>query len=126
LSLLEANSEAALPVMTGSPPNTVAVRVDNANKVFPAAANNPRNVTMVIKAATGLVTCRFTLSQLHPFNGTPRTIVRAVSGEGVIVRSGTESRAWGFFLLPQLPSSFFEAVTRTPILSGQMVFENLP
>lgn len=126
LSLVEANSEAALPVMTGSPANTVAVRVDNANKVFPAVASNPRNVTMVIKASTGLVTCKFTLSQLHPFNGTPATIVRAVSGEGMIVRSGVESRAWGFFLLPQLPASFFEAVARTPVLSGQIVFEGSP
>jgi autotransporter-associated beta strand protein len=126
LNLVEANSEASLPVMTGSPANTVAVRVDNASKVFPDVLNNPRKVSMTITPATGLVSFKFSLSQPHPFNGSPATVARAVSGVGMIVRNGTEQQAWGYFMLPQLPSSFSEKTTATPILSGQAVFEKIP
>jgi autotransporter-associated beta strand protein len=126
LNLVEANSEASLPVMTGSPANTVSVRVDNASKVFPDVLNNPRKVSMTITPATGLVSFKFSLSQPHPFNGTPATIARAVSGVGMIVRNGTEQQAWGYFMLPQLPSSFSEKTTATKILSGQAVFEKIP
>jgi hypothetical protein len=126
LNLMEANSEAALPLMTGSPANTVAVRVDNKNKVFPDVLNNPRKVSMTITAKTGLVSFKFTLSQPHPFNGSPATVTRAVSGVGMIVRNGADKQAWGYFLLPQLPSSFSEKTTATKILSGQAVFEKIP
>lgn len=129
LELVEANSEAALPVMTGGAANTVAVRVDNASKVFPDVLNNPRKVSMTITSATGLVSFKFNLSQPHPFNGTPSPVVRSnVSGFGIIVRSALNQpqSAWGYFLLPQLPSSFSEKTTLTPILSGQAVFEAIP
>jgi hypothetical protein len=135
LNLVEANSEASLPVMPavapnppnpGNPVNSVAVRVDNASKVFPDVLNNPRKVSMTITSSTGLVSFKFSLSQPHPFNGSPSTVARSVAGVGIIVNNGGDKQAWGYFLLPQLPSSFSEKTTATKILSGQAVFEKIP
>jgi autotransporter-associated beta strand protein len=126
LILTEANSETAGPAMTGSVANSVDVKVDNASKVFPNVNvnANARKVSVTFTASTGLMSFKYTLSQAHPFPGaSPATITRAVTGAGMIVRSGSEQRAWGYHLLPQLPSNFSEKTTATPILSGHAVFE---
>jgi hypothetical protein len=80
----------------------------------------------VINAKTGAVSGRFTLSQGHPFGGTPAVINRTVSYQAMIVQNGGVQQGWGYFLLPQLPANISEKVTATPILSGQATFQKVP
>ncbi len=83
--------------------------------VMPTAGspNNPGKAALSINKSTGFVSGRFTLSDLSG------AVIRKVAFEGMIIRPPTGTRkAFGFFLLPQLPNPATSA-----ILSGQVVVE---
>ena len=97
-------SEAGVPSSTN--PN-VAVYINTANKVT-LSVTNPGNVKLTsFNASTGAFTGQFTLKDAP---AAPRT----VKFQGQLV--ATESRGYGYFLLPQLAAP-------SPILSGRVVLE---
>ena len=126
VELLEANVEGALPTTLVPAANQTGFSVSTSNRAVADVVNNPRKVTLVINAKTGAVSGRFTLSQGHPFGGTPAVINRTVSYQAMIVQNGSVQQGWGYFLLPQLPANISEKVTATPILSGQATFQKVP
>lgn len=72
--------------------------------------DNPAKTTLSINKATGVVNGTFTL-----LDG---TMTRKVKFEGMIVRPASgDSKATGYFLLPQIPAPGTKA-TAAPILSG--------
>jgi hypothetical protein len=125
VELVEANVESAAPQTTVPAANQTGFSVSTANKAVADPVNNPRKMTLVINAKTGVISGKFTLSAPHPFGGSPAVITRVVSYLGLIINNGSAQQGWGYFLLPQLPSNATEKATATPILSGQAVFEKL-
>ena len=87
--------------------------------VLPAAGgpDNPGKATLAINRNTGLVTGTFTLVETSPL------LTRKPAFQGMIVRSATgTTRAEGYFLLPQIPSTG-QTILTSPILSGKMLIE---
>lgn len=123
LSFVEANVESASPAG-----NFVSVNVNFSHKVAVTSANE-RKTTLAINPRTGAISGRFSLSDAHPDlanGGKPATINRTVSYLGMIVRDNLGTQGVGYFLLPQLPATKDIPVGRTPILSGQVLFDRLP
>jgi len=120
----EANVESALPVPTFEDFN-----VSPTHKAV-VVGPNERSVTLKITPKTGVISGGFRLSQPHPDlanGGTPAVINRSVSYLGLIVKDGsTVEQGIGYFMLPQLPTSAAQSNTKTPILSGQILFSKLP
>jgi hypothetical protein len=81
-------------------------------------------MTLTITPRTGLLTGRFVVAEPHPFLFAP-VITRTVSFLGLIVKDGGGTQGLGYFMLPQLPGSAVQPTNQTPILSGQMIFDNL-
>ncbi|MCA1964520.1 MAG: hypothetical protein LDL31_11290, partial [Prosthecobacter sp.] len=79
----------------------------------PGSPLNPGKATLSIEKSSGLVGGRFILSD------SSGTIIRNIRFEGMVIRppSGTK-KAFGYFMLPQLPSP-----TTSPILSGQIIID---
>jgi hypothetical protein len=72
----------------------------------------------------GLVKGSFALEDANPVvGGKPALIKRSVTFEGIAIPEGDVVRAYGFFLLPQLPSDETPLPAKTAILSGQVVLE---
>jgi hypothetical protein len=90
----------------------------------PSNTVNPRKVSVTITPTTGLVTVRFTLSQI-PYTGA-KVVTRAVTASSMIIDNGSGQQAWGYFLLPQLAPSASVSATTTPILGGQLLFYKKP
>jgi autotransporter-associated beta strand protein len=126
VELLGANIESALPLATVPAANQTGFSVSTVNRAVADVLNNPRRMTATINSKTGTVTGSVTLSAGHPFGGSPAVITRKFSYFALIVNNGIVQQAWGYYLLPQLPSNAAEKVTATPILSGQAVFERFP
>jgi autotransporter-associated beta strand protein len=123
VELVEANVENAGLVTTVPAPNQTGFNVAINNRAVADVLNNPRRMTLTINARTGLLTGRFSLSQAHPHGGTPSQVNRTVSYQAMIIGNGLTQQGFGYFLLPQLPSSQFESTSATPILSGQVIFD---
>jgi hypothetical protein len=123
VELVEANVENAGVSTTVPAANQTGFNVAINNRAAADVINNPRRMTLVINARTGLLTGRFALSEAHPFGGTPNPVNRTVNYQAMIIGNGVTQQGFGYFLLPQLPSSQFERVTATPILSGQVIFD---
>ncbi|MES2594521.1 MAG: autotransporter-associated beta strand repeat-containing protein [Verrucomicrobiota bacterium] len=88
------------------------------------AAINPRKPTLTLTDKTGLIKGAFNLEDNNPVpNGKPALIKRTVTFEGIAIPEGNVIRAYGFYLLPQLPSEVTPVSTSTPILSGQVILE---
>ncbi len=125
VSFFHANVEAALP-----PTNFVDLLVNAANKAIVAATSaNERKTSLSITAKTGALKGSFTLKDTNPFPpnpAKPATITRKVSYQGLIVKTATAFHGVGYFLLPQMPTSTSEAPSKTPMLSGQMLFTKEP
>lgn len=92
------------------------------------AGANPRKPALTLTEKTGLLKGAFTLEDDNPLPipAVPRVVKRTVAYEGIAVSAGPSIRAYGFFLLPQLPAAGPPATTATtsPILSGQVVLES--
>jgi autotransporter-associated beta strand protein len=123
VELVEANVENAGLVTTVPAPNQTGFNVAINNRAVADVLNNPRRMTLTINARTGLLTGRFSLSEAHPHGGTPSQVNRTVSYQAMIIGNGVTQQGFGYFLLPQLPSSQFESTSVTPILSGQVTFD---
>lgn len=122
VTFVEANVAGALPM-----PSFLNVNVSSTHKVTAVSANN-RKVTLSVNPRTGALSGRFTLSEAHPDavnGGKPAVITRTVSYLGLIVRDSLGEQGVGYFLLPQLPPTKDVPNTKTPIFSGQMIFEKL-
>ena len=123
VSFVEANVESASPAG-----NFVSINVNFSHKVTVVSAND-RKTTFRITPQTGVLSGRFVLSDAHPDSangGKPAIINRTVNHFGLIVKDGAGSQGVGYFLLPQLPPTKDVPSNRTPIYSGQMIFEKLP
>ncbi|HYF37912.1 MAG TPA: hypothetical protein VD994_21600, partial [Prosthecobacter sp.] len=90
--------------------------------VMPKAggSENPAKATLSLNKATGLVGGSFTLVEPSPL------LSRRVIFQGMIVRPATgNSKAVGYFLLPQIPLTV-ETISTSPILSGKVIVEQTP
>ena len=104
-------SDAGVPSLTN--PN-VAVYINSTNKLK-ISATNPGSVKMLsFNAGTGAFTGQFTLRDAP---AAPRT----VKFQGWLVP--TESRGYGYFLLPQLANPPSTTAGTSPIFSGKVVLE---
>lgn len=104
----------------------ILLRLDTKHKIFADAATKPKSFTATLNPKTGLITGSFVLTENNPFATRPTPVNRTVPWHAMIVKDATGQQGIGHFLLPQLPSSTTEKPTATPILSGQVLFENLP
>ena len=118
-------SEAGIGVPAPTPDITLSIGTANAI-TYPAS--RPRSTTLKLTPATGYFNGTFYLEDPNPVpGGTPNPVKRTVTYEGVIIQDGAQQRGYGWFLLPQLPSSGPPATntTNSPQLSGQVLFERL-
>ncbi len=106
-------SEAGVPSLTN--PN-VAVYINNTNKLTPSVTNPGGVKLLSFSASTGAFTGQFTLKDAP---AAPRT----VKFQGWLVP--TESRGYGYFLLPQLAAPPATSASTSPIMSGRVVLERL-
>ncbi|GEP43941.1 beta strand repeat-containing protein [Brevifollis gellanilyticus] len=120
--LVFADGGIEVPVPTPEISLTIAAK---SKAVLPANATvNPRKPALTLTDKSGLIKGSFNLEDANPVpNGKPALIKRTVTFEGIAIPEGNVTRAYGYFLLPQLPGETAPVSTTTPILSGQVILE---
>jgi len=121
-------AEAYIDVPGPTPDVTLTVAAKN-KIIMPLAGGplNPRRTALAVVATKGTMTGSFTLVDPDPMDLTgTKFITRKVAFQGQIVRDALGDKAFGYFLLPKLPTELGETATNTRIFSGQVIFEAVP
>ncbi|HAL73146.1 MAG TPA: hypothetical protein DCP71_15385 [Verrucomicrobiales bacterium] len=121
---MDAGASNALLVLTGAsvdaasqPPGTL-VDILAGNKAQPSAPLAAKT-TLTLNAKLGTFTGKFSLLDANPREIAPLQVPRAVTYQGIIVKTDSGLRGHGYFLLPDLPSvSKQDTPTTSPIQSG--------
>lgn len=117
-------ADAGISVSVAQPQIDLTIGVKSKAVLPVNATTNPRKPALTLTEKTGLIKGSFSLEDANPVaGGKPALIKRSVTFEGIAIPEGDVVRAYGFFLLPQLPSDATPLPSKTAILSGQVVLE---
>ncbi len=101
------------------------VSIEAKSKATVAAAAPLEKTTLTINAKLGTFTGKFALTNDNPRSISPLTVPRAVTYQGMLVRTGSSSiLGEGYFLLNDLPSTVLEDTPDTsPTQSGEVLLQ---
>lgn len=127
---LDLDGANALQISAGNPSITLLPAVASAVPITGGRGKVTLKVTpgsgvTFTAGTTATATGTFTLVDQDPMVVTPKLVTRTVSHYSTIVDDGTVQKAYGFFLLQELPSIGFTTLT-TPYRSGKVVLSAAP
>jgi alpha-tubulin suppressor-like RCC1 family protein len=110
--------------ITPEPGPDVLASINSTNQVtLPTGASNPRNTRLTINPTQGTFSGSFTLVDPNPLKPTT-SIRRTATFMGTIIRERVgPPRAYGYYLLPELPANEGETPSNTPIRSGLVTLD---